>query len=137
MPRPRSSCSTCSQMWSEGYGSRHVRRSRCRSAGRADVPRVRQRVARSPPGGGTRRETIVDLRWSLSNELLRFAAHLLSEITVQEVDRYKDGFRPGAARDPRRGRPPIGEALALRWQHVDLGTGTLHVVDAKTPKGIR
>jgi integrase len=31
----------------------------------------------------------------------------------------------------------IGEALALRWQHVDLGTGTLHVVDAKTPKGIR
>jgi integrase len=31
----------------------------------------------------------------------------------------------------------IGEALALRWQHADLGTGTLHVVDAKTPKGIR
>ena len=31
----------------------------------------------------------------------------------------------------------IGEALQLRWQHVDLGTGTLHVVDAKTPKGIR
>jgi integrase len=31
----------------------------------------------------------------------------------------------------------IGEALALRWQHVDLGTGTLHVVDAKTPKGVR
>lgn len=31
----------------------------------------------------------------------------------------------------------IGEALALRWQHTDLGTGTLHVVDAKTAKGIR
>jgi integrase len=31
----------------------------------------------------------------------------------------------------------IGEALALRWQHVELGTGTLHVVDAKTRKGIR
>jgi integrase len=31
----------------------------------------------------------------------------------------------------------IGEALALRWQHVDLGTGTLYVVDAKTAKGIR
>ena len=31
----------------------------------------------------------------------------------------------------------IGEALALRWQHVDLGTRTLHVVDAKTPKGVR
>ena len=31
----------------------------------------------------------------------------------------------------------IGEALALRWQHADLGTGTLHVVDAKTPKGER
>lgn len=31
----------------------------------------------------------------------------------------------------------IGEALALRWQHVELGTGTLYVVDAKTPKGVR
>jgi integrase len=31
----------------------------------------------------------------------------------------------------------IGEALALRWQHVDLGTGTLYVVDAKTAKGVR
>jgi integrase len=31
----------------------------------------------------------------------------------------------------------IGEALALRWQNVDTGTGSLHVVDAKTPKGIR
>jgi integrase len=31
----------------------------------------------------------------------------------------------------------IGEALSLRWQHVELGAGTLHVVDAKTPKGVR
>jgi integrase len=31
----------------------------------------------------------------------------------------------------------IGEALALRWQHVQLGTGTLYVVDAKTAKGVR
>jgi integrase len=31
----------------------------------------------------------------------------------------------------------IGEALALRWRDVDLGTGSLYVVDAKTPKGIR
>jgi integrase len=31
----------------------------------------------------------------------------------------------------------IGEALALRWRDVDLGTGTLYVRDAKTPKGIR
>jgi integrase len=31
----------------------------------------------------------------------------------------------------------IGEALALCWQHVELGTGTLYVVDAKTPKGVR
>jgi integrase len=28
----------------------------------------------------------------------------------------------------------IGEALALRWRDVDLGTGTLYVRDAKTPK---
>jgi len=31
----------------------------------------------------------------------------------------------------------IGEALALRWQHVDLGTRSLRVTDAKTAKGIR
>lgn len=31
----------------------------------------------------------------------------------------------------------IGEALALRWRDVDLGLGSLYVVDAKTPKGIR
>ena len=31
----------------------------------------------------------------------------------------------------------IGEALALRWQHVDLGTGSLHVLDSKTAKGVR
>lgn len=31
----------------------------------------------------------------------------------------------------------IGEALALRWRDVDLGTGTLYVRDAKTAKGIR
>lgn len=31
----------------------------------------------------------------------------------------------------------IGEALALRWSHVDLATGTLHVVDAKTAAGVR
>jgi integrase len=29
----------------------------------------------------------------------------------------------------------IGEALALRWRDVDLGTGTLYVRDSKTPKG--
>jgi integrase len=31
----------------------------------------------------------------------------------------------------------IGEALALRWQHVELGTGTIYVVDSKTAKGVR
>lgn len=31
----------------------------------------------------------------------------------------------------------IGEALGLRWQNVDLATGTLHVVDAKTAAGVR
>lgn len=31
----------------------------------------------------------------------------------------------------------IGEALALRWRDVDLGTGTLRVTDSKTAKGIR
>ena len=31
----------------------------------------------------------------------------------------------------------IGEALTLRWAYVDLATGTLHVVDAKTAAGVR
>jgi integrase len=31
----------------------------------------------------------------------------------------------------------IGEALALRWRDVDLGTSTLRVTDSKTAKGIR
>src|SRR5262249_9274912 len=31
----------------------------------------------------------------------------------------------------------VGEALALRWRDVDLGTGTLYVRDSKTPKGVR
>jgi integrase len=31
----------------------------------------------------------------------------------------------------------IGEALALKWSSVDLGTGSLHVLDAKTEKGVR
>jgi hypothetical protein len=43
----------------------------------------------------------------------------------------------GALRERRAIKLRIGEALALRWQHVDLGTGTLYVVDAKTAKGVR
>jgi integrase len=31
----------------------------------------------------------------------------------------------------------IGEALALRWRDVDLGTGSLHVLSSKTEKGVR
>jgi integrase len=31
----------------------------------------------------------------------------------------------------------IGEALALKWQHVDLGASTLHIVASKTEAGIR
>jgi integrase len=31
----------------------------------------------------------------------------------------------------------IGEALDLRWRDVDLGTGTLHIRDSKTAKGVR
>jgi integrase len=31
----------------------------------------------------------------------------------------------------------IGEALALRWRHVDLPTGTLHIVGSKTAAGVR
>jgi integrase len=31
----------------------------------------------------------------------------------------------------------ISEALALRWQHIDLGTGTLYVVESKTERGVR
>jgi len=31
----------------------------------------------------------------------------------------------------------ISEALALRWQNIDLGTGTLYVVASKTERGVR
>ena len=31
----------------------------------------------------------------------------------------------------------IGEALNLRWRYVELGTGSLHVVDSKTANGVR
>jgi integrase len=180
---------------------------------------------------GLAAKTLTDLRWSLTNHLLPFfAGHRLSEITVQEVDRYKAAkvrerqaidaareqarargvaygarglsnasinhtlrhlaqvletaveYAPGsgwtiqsnpAAGKRRRVRPErpsrpwvepeqlvafleassgvgrlllallagsglrIGEALALRWRHVDLGTGTLHVEASKTEKGVR
>jgi integrase len=176
-------------------------------------------------------KTLVDLRWSLSNHLLAFfAAHRLSDITPQEVDRYRtaktrdraaiENARAAAhargerfserglsnssinhtlrhlaqvletaleyrliASNPASGRRRrlkaakparprvepeqlmallgaakvdgragvgrvllgllagaglrIGEALSLRWQNVDLGAGSLHVVDAKTAKGVR
>jgi integrase len=175
---------------------------------------------------GLAAKTLIDLHWSLERHLLPFfASHRLSEITPQEVDRYKTakareraaietareevrrrgerfserGLSNGsinhtlrhlsqiletgveygligsnAANGRRRrlkaatpARPwvepeqlmalldatsgvgrvllailaggglRIGEALALRWQHVELGTGSLHVVDSKTAKGIR
>jgi integrase len=173
---------------------------------------------------GLAAKTIADLRWSLCNHLLpQFASHRLSEITPQEVDRYKiakarerqeleqarergeevrgKGLSNNSinhtlsdlaqvletaveyglmAQNPASGkrrrlkstRPHrpwvepeqlpalldaagsstlgrtllallagaglrIGEALALRWQHVELATGTLHVVDAKTAAGVR
>lgn len=177
---------------------------------------------------GLAEKTIADLRWSLEVHLLpHFASLRLSEITPQEVDRFKvakaserqelDAARtrgekvcerglsnnsinhvlsdlaqvletaveyglltqnPAAGKrrrlkstrpsrpwvEPEQlialldatntedGRPGagrvllvllagaglrIGEALALRWQHVDLATGTLHVVDAKTAAGVR
>jgi len=175
---------------------------------------------------GLAAKTVTDLRWSLTVHLLpHFSRHRLSEITAQEIDRYKvakakeredierrraeaakkaakfteRGLSNGSinhtlrhlsqiletaceygllASNPATGRRRrlkaskparpwvepeqlpsfldassgtgrlllgvlagaglrIGEALALKWQHVDLGTGTLHVVDAKTPKGVR
>jgi integrase len=171
---------------------------------------------------GLAEKTIADLCWSLSNHLLPFFAdHRLSEITPQEVDRYKvakaserqtierarargktvrerglsnnsvnhtlsdlaqvletaleygliaSNPASGKRRRLKSTRPsrpwvepeqlpalldaasgtgrallallagaglPIGEALALRWRHVDLATGTVHVVDAKTAAGVR
>ncbi len=166
-------------------------------------------------------KTIVDLRWSLSNHLLPFfASRRLSEITPQEIDRFKVGKvrerqeldeartrgekvsrglsnnsinhvlsdlaqvletaceydliptnpASGKRRRLKSDRPSrpwvepeqlpslldaasgvgrvvlgilagaglrIGEALALRWQHVDLATGTLYIVTSKTDAGVR
>jgi integrase len=180
-------------------------------------------AARSAEGLASK--TITDLEWSLNRHLIWFGRHRLSEITVQEVDRYKvaktreraeieerraaaeaAGERfterglsnasinhtlrhlsqilevaveyglidsnPAAGRRRRLkaakpARPwvepeqlmalldcaegvggalleilagaglRIGEALALGWRDVDLGTGTLYVRDAKTAKGVR
>ncbi|CAN5777961.1 tyrosine-type recombinase/integrase [soil metagenome] len=173
---------------------------------------------------GLAENTIADLRWSLELHLLpHFASLSLSEITPQEVDRYKvskarerqeidDARARGErvrerglsnssinhtlsdlaqvletaveyghiAQNPANGRrrrlkqtPPthswvepqqlpalldaapagvgrallgilagsglrIGEALALRWRHVDLmGAGTLSIVGSKTNAGVR
>jgi integrase len=174
---------------------------------------------------GLAAKTIADLEWSLNKHLIHFGHHRLSEITPQEVDRFKiakarerqeleaargrgekvreRGLSNNSinhvlsdlaqvletaveygliAQNPASGkrrrlkstRPArpwvepeqlpalldaakidgarvgrvllavltgaglrIGEALALRWQQVDLPTGTLHVVDAKTAAGIR
>lgn len=156
-------------------------------------------------------KTITDLRWSLSNHLLPyFASFRLSEITPQEVDRFKvakasegklsnnsvnhvlsdlaqvletaveygliaQNPASGKRRRLKSTRPNrpwiepeqlgalldaskadeglgagrvllgllggaglrIGEALALRWQHVDIPTGTLHVVSGKTAAAAR
>lgn len=179
-------------------------------------------------------KTIADLRWSLNKHLIWFGRHQLSEITVQEVDRYKTakaeerkeveadlaewleadpktrGPRPrplsnasinhtlrhlaqiletaveygkipsnpatGKRRRLKTTRPSrpwvepeqlmvlldaaktddgkagvgrvllgllagtgvrIGEALSLRWSDCDLGTGTMHVRESKTEKGVR
>jgi len=176
---------------------------------------------------GLAAKTITDLRWSLTNHLLpHFASFKLSEITPQEVDRYKvekakerqrlEQARARGEKVKERGlsansinhtlsdlaqvletaveyslisanpasgkrrrlkstRPNrpwvepeqlsalldaskvddglgvgrvllgvlagaglrIGEALALRWQHVDLAIGTLHVVSGKTAAAAR
>jgi integrase len=176
---------------------------------------------------GLAEKTITDLRWSLSNHLLVFFKnHRLSEITPQEIDRYKiskarerqqlDEARTKGEKVHERGlsnnsinhtlsdlsqvlecaveygliaanpasgkrrrlkstRPSrpwvepeqlpalldaakvdgkaevgrvllgvlagaglrIGEALSLRWRHVDLPTGTLHIVGSKTAAGVR
>ncbi len=40
---------------------------------------------------GLAHKTLVDLEWSLNKHLFWFAHHRLSEITVQEVDRFKVG----------------------------------------------
>jgi len=45
--------------------------------------------------------------------------------------------RPRPALDPRRDGLRIGEALALRWRDIDLGTGTLYVAASKTHAGVR
>jgi hypothetical protein len=55
---------------------------------------------------GLAEKTITDLRWSLSNHLLPFVAgHRLSQITPQEVDRYKTAkVRERQELDEARGR---------------------------------
>jgi hypothetical protein len=54
---------------------------------------------------GLATKTIADLRWSLCNHLLPFfARHRLSEITAQEVDRYRSPRPASASNSSRPGR---------------------------------
>ena len=74
------------------------------TAARADLPRVRLRMVRSAPGRVARVDA-AGLQWQLSAHLLPFFKdHRLSEITIAEVDRYRERRSPRRARSkpPRR-----------------------------------
>jgi integrase len=49
----------------------------------------------------------------------------------------RTGRRSSHAEPGERARPAVLELCALRWRHVDLAAGRLHVADAKTDAHIR
>ena len=90
---------------------------------------------------GLAESTLAHYRLELTRRLLPFfAEHRLSEITIAEVDRY----RQEKVREETLSVATltlaglrIGEALALRWHDVDLPAGRLRVADSKTDAGVR
>ena len=88
--RPRPSCATSWPTSSAALWAPE-RRAAGRGAGDADVPRVRLGVARGPPCRAARRARSPTTRWQLCNHLLPFFhRHRLPQITVAEVDRYRE-----------------------------------------------
>jgi integrase len=88
-------------------------------------------LAQNPANGKRRRlKTTRPVRaWVEPEQLMTFLDAAKTD-TQAGVGRVLLGMLAGAGLR-------IGEALALRWQNVDLATGTLHVVDAKTAAGVR
>ncbi len=92
------------------------------------VPPRRLWVVRGPQVGAGER-TVVDYAWRLSSHLLPFfAKHRLSEVTVEQVDRYRqrkvaerEAIRAARERGEGNGRRPLSNGLNQQDDHPSRG----------------